>query len=138
MKFRKILLFVSTVLLVAGVAGCQSIPPEQQKNYALVVSQIGETGTDMDTNKNQMVAYISYIDGKPQVAGPEVDMAPGRYRFQVGIGCGNTATCRPGRPYDIEVEAGKRYVLKPDGVYVSDRFGPRTGEVRYETYRQGH
>ncbi len=132
MKIRNLLSYLSVAVFAVLLVGCESIPPEQQKNYALIESRIGEYNGDMDANPNQMVAYISYIDGRPRMSGPEVNLAPGPYRLQVGLACGNTATCHPSRPYEIVAEAGKRYVLKPDGVYVSDRFGSRQGEVRYQ------
>lgn len=132
MKIRNLLSHLYIAVFVGLLVGCESIPPEQQKNYALIESRIGEFGGDMDANRNQMVAYISYIDGRPRIAGSEINLPPGPYRLQVGLACGNTATCHPSRPYEIAVEAGKRYVLKPDGVYVSDRFGSRQGEVCYQ------
>jgi hypothetical protein len=125
---------ISLLLATIVLVGCESIPPEQLKNYGLIESRIGLHGMDMDTlpyNSLESVAYITYIDGRPKSGGPSINIAPGEYQFQVGLGCNSTVTCRPGAPYKINVEAGKRYVLRPNGVYVSDRFSSRKGEVLY-------
>lgn len=136
MKITNLLGILTAFGLVVGIAGCGGIPKEQQKNYALVESRVSEYGSDMDSvpsSRQVNTSYISYVDGKAILpAWPSIDLAPGKYRIQLGIGCGNTATCRPGTPYDLNLEAGKRYVLKPSGiVFVSDRFANRSQEVRY-------
>ena len=137
MKLRSLLGVLCAAVLGVAVSGCAGIPPEQQKNYALIVSDIGEYGYNMEQNPNQNVAYVSYVDGSPEFpAEPEINLPPGPYKIQVGIYCGNSATCRPypNPPFNLVVEAGKRYVLKTDGVYVSNRFASRSGEVRYQAH----
>lgn len=98
-----------------SLSGCamlgDGIPADKLGDYALVESDIG---------------LISWINGKTVFpARGSMNMAPGEYDFQVGIGCSNTATCHPSRPYKLVVKAGKRYVLTQGDVMVSDRFTPR-------------
>lgn len=136
---------VSKYLLLSGLtlfAGCatSSLKPEEQKNYAFIESKISDYGTDMDHNTYPCppcasTAFISWIDGRTRgFATPVVDLPPGNYKIQVGLACGNTATCHPSQPYNLKVEAGKRYVLKPNGqVYVSDRFSDRSHETLYRS-----
>lgn len=107
------------------------IPPEKLGEYAIVESHISMQGRNMDTLQDSMrgidnFAYISWINGKPAFpARQAMNVLPGEYTFQVGIGCNNSATCRPGAPFKLNVKAGSRYVLLPEGVMVSDRFVPR-------------
>lgn len=136
---------VSQYLLLAGVAmfaGCatSSLSPEEQKNYAFIESRISGYGTDMDHDTYPcppcaQTAFISWIDGRTRgFARPAVDLPPGNYKIQVGLRCESTVTCHPSAPYNLNVEAGKRYVLKPNGVvYVSDRFSDRSHETLYKS-----
>jgi hypothetical protein len=136
---------VSQYFILVGLVmftGCatSTLPPEEQKNYALIESKISDYGTDMDHNTYPcppcaQTAFISLIDGKPRgFARPVVDLPPGNYKIQVGLGCGSTVTCHPSSPYTLNVEAGKRYVLKPNGVvYVSNRFSDRSHETLYKS-----
>lgn len=131
--------FLGGLTLFAGCA-TSSLPPEEQKNYALIESRISDYGTDMDHNTYPcppcaQTAFISWIDGQTRgFARPAVDLPPGNYKIQVGLGCGNTVTCRPSQPYNLKVDAGKRYVLKPNGqVYVSDRSADRSRETLYKS-----
>lgn len=128
------------------MAGCVTpLPPEQQKNYALVVSEVNEFGGDAERDvvpcpPCAMKAHVAWIDGKVLGQAPGVtfssdgtEFLPGAYKIQVGLRCGDTATCRPGPAYHLNLEAGKRYVLKPNNVvYVSDRFSNRSAEVPYK------
>lgn len=100
---------------VLSLSGCamlgDGIPADKLGSYALVESDIG---------------LISWINGNTVFpARQSLNMAPGEYDFQVGIGCENTATCRASRPYKLVVKAGMRYVLTRGDVMVSDRFTPR-------------
>lgn len=136
---------VSMAVLVGAVSlsGCamfgDGIPPEKLGEYALVESHISLRGRNMDTLPDSMrgldnYASISWINGKPAFpARQAMNVLPGEYSFQVGIGCDNTATCRPGTPFKLNVKAGSRYVLLPEGVMVSDRSVPRgqATETRY-------
>ena len=135
MKFSNLAGYLFVAMMAVTVVGCESIPPEQLKNYGLVQSSIGVHGSDIDhlpPNYFENAAYISYVDFKVNGGSANRNIAPGEYTFQVGLGCDNTATCRPSMPYKIKVEAGKRYVLKPGGlIYVSDRFASRKNEVLY-------
>lgn len=124
-----------------GIFG-DSIPAEKEGDYALVVSRIGVNGDNMDTLPNsggyEATAYISWVNGKAIFpAWPQKNFLPGTYDFQVGIGCGNTATCHPSSIYHLFVRAGYRYVLTPNAVYVSDRKSPRSGtETPYGQFEQ--
>lgn len=132
-------------MLVGAVAmtGCammgDGIPPEKLGEYAQVASRIGLRGSNMDTLPSSRIGFentasISWVNGKSIFpASQSLNVLPGEYTFQVGIGCDNTATCRPGVPFKLTVKAGLRYVLLPDGVMVSDRFVPRAEakETRY-------
>jgi len=108
-----------------------NIPPEKLGEYALIESHTSLRGRNMDTLPSAMrgmdnYANISWINGKTAFpAKRNMNVLPGEYTFQVGLGCDNTATCRPGTPYKLNVQAGKRYALLPEGVMVSDRFAPR-------------
>lgn len=124
MKINKILGAASLIFAFVAVAGCQSIPPEQLKNYALIESHIRD---------GSGVAYISYQNGRSLFpAKPSIDVLPGEYQFQVGLGCSNTTTCRRGSPINLVVVAGKRYALESGRVMVSDRFADRKNEVPYQ------
>ncbi|MDO8990072.1 MAG: hypothetical protein Q7U91_10615 [Sideroxyarcus sp.] len=124
---------------VTALSGCammgDGIPPEKLGEYAQVASRIGLRGSNMDTLPDsrrgfENTANISWINGKSIFPAREaLNMLPGEYEFQVGIGCDNTATCRPGKPYKLVVKAGMRYVLTPNAVYVSDRYVPRNKAV---------
>lgn len=136
------------IAMVGAVAltGCammgDGIPPEKLGEYGLIESHIGARGSNMDTLPAAMqgfetTAYISWVNGKAAFpARPTMNVLPGEYDFQVGIGCGNTATCRPSTPYRLKVKAGLRYVLTPSGVLVSDRFVARqeAKETRYQLH----
>lgn len=132
-------LLVGAVVLSGCAAMGDGIPPEKLGEYALIESHIGTRGNNMDTLPPSMrgfenTAYISWVNGKVALPALEsMNVLPGEYTFQVGIGCDNTATCRPGYPYKLKVKAGQRYVLLPTGVLVSDRSVPRAAakEVRY-------
>lgn len=136
MSIKAMSVFVTMLISATVLSGCamfsDGIPPEKLGEYALVVSRIGDRGSNMDTLPSSMqgfenTAYISWINGKTLFpASSQKNMLPGEYEFQVGLGCGNSATCRPSRPYKITVKAGYRYVLTPEGVYVSDRNTPRS------------
>lgn len=124
MKINKILGAASLIFAIVAIAGCQSIPPEQLKNYALVVSRIPD-GAD--------TAPIASQNGKNLFpAKYSLDLLPGEYQFQAAIGCSNTATCRRSSPINVVVEAGKRYVLESGRIMVSDRFTDRKNEVPYK------
>lgn len=135
MSIKAVSVFLVMLIGATAMTGCalfgENIPPEKLGEYGLVVSATGTHGSDMDTLPASMggfetTAYVSYINGKPILpALPAKNMLPGEYDFQVGLGCGE-GHCRPGRVYTIDVKAGYRYVLKPDGVYVSDRNVPRS------------
>ena len=132
-------------MLVGAVvlSGCammgDGIPPEKLGEYALIESHIGLRGNNMDTLPASMrgmenTASVSWVNGKSVFpANRTMNVLPGEYTFQVGIGCDNTATCRPGYPYKLRVKAGQRYVLLPSEVLVSDRSIPRAEakEIRY-------
>jgi len=142
MKIGKWLGYISIMIAAVGLVGCGSIPKEQQKNYALVVSRVGgEYGSDMDAvpfSSTESTAMISYIDGRTIFpAKSSVNLAPGEYKIQLGMRCGSSTTCHPGDPYILNLEPGKRYVLKPNGnVYVSDRFSDRSNEALYRSARK--
>ena len=124
MKINKILGAVSLIFAIFALAGCQSIPPEQLKNYALVVSRVPDGGG---------VAPIAAQNGRTLFPAPSsVDVLPGEYQFQLGLGCSNTATCRRGSPINLVVEAGKRYAIESGRVMVSNRFEDRKNEVPYK------
>lgn len=120
-------MLVGAVVLTGCAMMGDGIPPEKLGEYALIQSRIGMRGNNMDTLPSSMrgfenTASISWVNGK--VAFPALEtmnVLPGEYTFQVGIGCDNTATCRPGVPYKLKVKAGLRYVLLPTGVMVSNR-----------------
>ncbi len=126
-----------------ALAGCamfgDGIPQEKLGEYALIESHISLQGRNMDTLPDSMrgidnFASISWVNGKPVFpARRDMNVLPGEYTFQVGLGCNNTATCRPGTPYKLNVKAGLRYVLLPEGVMVSDRFVPR-GQAKESRY----
>ena len=124
MSFAKSLQYFLLALVAYILVGCSSIPPEQQKNYALIQSGVAEGISS---------APVAYINGHVQFpATSSANVLPGQYQFQLGLNCGNTATCHPSRPYELVVEAGKMYVLLAGGtVMVSDRFNPRKNEVLY-------
>lgn len=119
----------------------EDIPPEKLGEYAQIVSRIGEQGSNMDTLPRsregfEMTATIAWINGKVSFPARQVvNVLPGEYEFQVGLGCSNTATCRPSRPYKLTVKAGYRYVITPSAVYVSDRNIPRS-EAKETLYQQ--
>ena len=127
---------VSSMIGLAALSGCammgDGIPPEKLGEYAQIVSRVGLHGSNMDTQPRAMsglenTANISWVNGKSIFPAREkLNVLPGEYDFQVGLGCDNTATCRPGRVYKLVVKAGYRYVITPDAVYVSDRTQPRT------------
>lgn len=136
MKIGKLLGYISIMIVAVLLAGCGSIPEEQQKNYALIESKVSEHGWDVDrlpSSSLEITAYVGYVDGKAIFpAKPSIDLAPGDYQIQLGMRCSNSATCGPGAPYNLALEPGKRYVLKPNGqVFVSDRFSSRKNEVLY-------
>lgn len=126
---------MATIVGTAALTGCammgDGIPPEKLGEYGLIESRIGTRGSNMDTlpasrQGFENTAYISWVNGKSVFpARPTMNVLPGEYEFQVGIGCDNTATCRPGTPYKLNVKAGSRYVLTPSAVLVSDRFVSR-------------
>lgn len=130
---------VAAIVLAGCAAMGDGIPPEKLGDYALIESHISLQGRNMDTLPDSMrgidnFASISWINGKAVFpARRAMNVLPGEYTFQVGLGCNNTATCRPGNPYKLNVKAGLRYVLLPEGVMVSDRFVPReqAKETRY-------
>lgn len=144
MSKRMMIGLLSMLIGATALTGCKmlgdGIPPEQLGNYGLVVSRISEKGRSMDTLPSSQqgfdtTAYISWINGKHAMPASEMmNMLPGEYEFQVGLGCSNSATCRPSRAYKIIVKAGYRYVLTPDGIFVSDRTIPRSqaGEKLYQ------
>jgi hypothetical protein len=127
---------VSSMIGLTALSGCammgDGIPPEKLGEYAQIVSRVGLRGSNMDTQPRSMsgienTANISWVNGKSIFPAREkLNVLPGEYEFQVGLGCDNTATCRPGRAYKLVVKAGYRYVITPDAVYVSDRTQPRT------------
>lgn len=128
----KYLRMIFSIVMVAFVlAGCamlgENIPPEKEGEYALIVSEISDGGS---------TAYINWVNGKTQFpARPSTNVLPGQYTFQVGLGCGNTATCRRSQPISVEVKGGYRYRLTLNGVYVSDRKLP-IGSATEERYGQ--
>ncbi|MHB1117783.1 hypothetical protein [Sideroxydans sp.] len=129
---RKMMGLLAGILALSGCAMMgDGIPPEQLPNYGLVVSRISDHGRNMDTLPSSLrgfdnEAYVSWINGKAAFPARQMmNLLPGEYDIQVGLGCGNSATCRPSRIYKIRVEAGKRYILTPDAIYVSDRSVPR-------------
>ncbi len=130
---------VGAIVLAGCAAMGYGIPPEKLGDYALIESRIGLHGNNMDTLPSSMqgferTASISWVNGKSIFpARQTLNVLPGEYSFQVGIGCDNTATCRPSVPYKLKVKPGLRYVLLPEGVMVSDRFVPReqAKETRY-------
>jgi hypothetical protein len=140
---KKAVTLVSLLVGAVVLSGCATmgdgIPPEKLGEYALIESHIGMRGNNMDTLPSSMrgmenTASIGWINGKAVFpANDSMNVLPGEYTFQVGIGCDNTATCRPGYPYKLKVKAGQRYVLLPMEVLVSDRSIPRAAakEIRY-------
>lgn len=123
-------------LLLIGCGGETAISQAELPNYGLVISGVSDYGEDIDTDRHDdaIQAGIAYINGKVRtIATSSVNLKPGDYDIQVGLRCGDSRTCRPGKAYKITVKAGYRYVLKPDGVYVSNRSIPRdkTKEARY-------
>lgn len=144
MSKRMMIGLLSVLIGATALTGCKmfgdGIPPEQLGNYGIVVSRISEGGRNMDTLPSSLegrdtTAYVSWINGKRAMpARASMNMLPGEYEFQVGLGCSNSATCRPSRAYKIIVKAGYRYVLTPDGIFVSDRTIPRSqaGEKLYQ------
>ena len=142
---RKITVRLFTLCAIAVlVASCgmNRVPESEAKNYALIVSGTGQYGSDMDRvplSSREHWALISWINGKVlPLSSASVDLPPGEYDIQVGIGCNDTRTCRPGKAHSIEVKAGYRYVLKPNRVLVSDRTIPRrqATEVPYEEHKR--
>lgn len=135
MKYTQTIGMVVLAAMALCMGGCQSIPQAQLKNYALIASRTSDSGQYMDApgvSGMQSAAYISYVNGRPRFPpAPSIDVLPGEYVVQLGLNCGNSATCRRGPQIDIVAEAGKRYVLTPSGVMVSDRFSSRANEVRY-------
>ena len=124
MKINKILGTAALIFSIFAIVGCQSIPPEQLKNYALIVSRVPDGGG---------VAPIASKSGSTLFPAPTtLDVLPGEYQFQLALGCSNTATCRRGSPINLVVEAGKRYVIESGRVMVSNRFEDRKNEVPYK------
>lgn len=131
-----LILVLPFMIGVTALSGCammgDGIPPEKLGEYAQVVSRIGLRGSNMDTLPDyrrgmENTANISWVNGKSIFPAREaLNVLPGEYEFQVGIGCDNTATCRPSQAHKLVVKAGKRYVLTPYAVYVSDRNVPRS------------
>ncbi|BBO99605.1 hypothetical protein [Sulfuriferula nivalis] len=132
-KAVKFTLLTLSASILASCQSAQSIPQDQLKNYAVVETGTNEYGADLDTSTDKFPALVSYINGTARwVSSRTMDLLPGEYQIQLGMACGNTATCHPGRKYDLNVEAGKRYVLKPYAVLVSDRDASRSGEIPYK------
>lgn len=139
----KIKLVTLVSALAACLSGCgmNSVSVKDQPNHAIVVSRIGDYGSDLDklpSSTTEFPAYVSWINGKAVFpATPTIDLLPGEYDVQVGIACSNTATCHPSKIFNLRVEAGYRYVLKPDIVLVSPRSVPRSGakEIPYHAPR---
>ena len=135
-KWIKGLLLALTSSIV--LSGCaifgDGIPEEKKGNYALIVSNTGERGENMDKVTREQAMYhtrasIGWVNGKPQFpARTSLNILPGEYEFSVGLGCSNSANCRPGPRIPLVVKAGLRYSLSPDGVFVSDRKKPWTTE----------
>lgn len=130
---------VSILLSMFVLGGCAlfgpDIPAGQEPNYALIESSISERGQNMDTISSSQAMYettanISWVNGRVKFpARSSINVLPGEYEFSVGLGCSNTATCRPGPAIALDVKAGYRYVLTPNGVFVSDRSKPRSKET---------
>lgn len=132
----KLLRGIASVLIsIFVLGGCAlfgpDIPPGQEQNYALIESRISEHGLNVDTMSSSQGMYdstasIGWINGKARFpARSSINVLPGEYEFSVGLGCSNSATCRPSPAVALDVKAGFRYVLTPNGVYVSDRSKPR-------------
>ncbi|HQS58827.1 MAG: hypothetical protein B7Y56_10405 [Gallionellales bacterium 35-53-114] len=129
---------VLVMLSAFALGGCalfgDGIPDDQKGNYALIVSNIGERGEDMDQVSREQAMYhsranIGWVNGKPQFpARTSLNILPGEYEFSVGLGCSNSASCRPSAPISIVVKAGYRYALTTRGVFVSDRMKPWKNE----------
>lgn len=136
MSKRILKVLLPMLIGLSVLSGCamfgDGIPPEKLGEYAQIVSRVGLRGSNMDTLPSSQrgfegTASISWVNGSTIFPAREmINVLPGEYEFQVGLGCDNTATCRPGSPYKLTVKAGKRYVLTPSGTYVSDRNIPRS------------
>lgn len=130
---------IAALIGVAVLAGCVGIPQEQLKNYALIESSISERGLNMDTTKSnsESTAYISWINGSSVFpASRSKNVLPGVYAFSVGLNCSSSGLCRPSPAITLNVKAGFRYVLTPNGVLVSDRNLPRDKSTE-TLYRPG-
>lgn len=132
MKNKNLYFMLSIIIGMVSISGCVSpankMPIEQRAKFALIESQIGEYGGDMDRrteNNTEMTASVAWINNKLEGGGQEFNLAPGYYDLQVALGCGNTVTCHASKVYSLHAKAGYRYVLKPNEILVSDRNIPR-------------
>lgn len=99
---RMMIGLLSMLIGATALTGCKmfgdGIPPEQLGNYGIVVSRISEGGRNMDTLPSSLegrdtTAYVSWINGKRAMpARASINMLPGEYEFQVGLGCSNSAS----------------------------------------------
>src|SRR5487761_2588010 len=88
---------VSSMIGFAALSGCammgDGIPHEKLGEYAQIVSRVGLHGSNMDTQSRSMselenTANISWVNGKSIFPAREkLNVLPGEYDFQVGLGC---------------------------------------------------
>lgn len=122
MKFFKLAARISLTAIFAIIfSGCAtSIPPEQQKNYSLLIPKENTGGMVNST-------MISKIDGESfySLAGTSQDVLPGKHEITV-TSCfnGSSANC-PERHYTLDTKAGLVYVFKGRDVEIYDRFNDR-------------
>jgi hypothetical protein len=116
--FKNAVLLSFTTICAIVLSGCaSSLPPEQQKNYALLVPEERTGGLVNST-------MISAIDGESfySLAGGTQDVLPGKHEITIRSCFNGSSTNCPERHYTLETKAGLAYIFQGQDILVFDRF----------------